>query len=138
MDIFKEIKKLDFPFGKYVIVGSGPMAARGIREVHDIDIVVTPDLFDKLKKEGWEIKQWTYPGTEGRIYLQNGIIEIYLGVNYGNFNPTTEELIARANVIKNIPFATLEDIIQFKSAYNREKHLKDIELIKEYLNNFKE
>jgi hypothetical protein len=31
MDIFKKLKELDFPLGEYVLVGSAPLAARGIR-----------------------------------------------------------------------------------------------------------
>jgi hypothetical protein len=47
MNIVEEMKKLKFPQGQYVIVGSGPLVVRGIRETNDIDIVVSPKLFEK-------------------------------------------------------------------------------------------
>jgi hypothetical protein len=53
MNLFDEIKKLNFPNDKYVVVGGAAMAARGIKETGDIDIVVMPDLFDRCKLEGW-------------------------------------------------------------------------------------
>jgi hypothetical protein len=136
MDIIKEIKKLDFPADKYVIVGSGPMAVRGLKEAHDIDIVVEPDLFEKCKADGWKEMPWTYEKI-GQIYLKRDDIELYLDVNCGDFNPTTEELIKRADVIEGIPFITLEDMLKFKraynKAYNREKHRKDIGITEIYL-----
>jgi len=61
MDIIEKIKKLDFPQGQYIIVGSGPMVVRAIKESNDIDIVVSVKLFEKCKQDGWEQLPWTYP-----------------------------------------------------------------------------
>jgi len=133
MDIVKEIKNLGLPIGKYVVVGSGPMAVRGLRDAHDIDIVVAPDVFEKFRNEGWEVVPWTYDDHKGQIFLRKETVELYLDVNCGNFWPTTEELIDRAEIIDGVPFATLEDTIKFKHAYGCEKHLKDIATIKSYL-----
>jgi len=131
MNIFEEIQKLNFPSGQYVVVGSGPMAARGIREAQDIDIVVMPEFFEKCKQEDWEQIPWTYEKPE-QVYLKKGLVELYLDVNCGNFNPTTEELLQRADMINNIPFVSLADLIGFKKEYNKPKHLRDIELIEKY------
>src|ERR1700733_10485656 len=87
MDIFEEVKKLHFPLGQYVIVGSGTMAAKNIRESHDIDIVVSEKLFNECKKAGWKILPWTYE-KPGQIYLKRGFTELYLDVNCRDFNPT--------------------------------------------------
>ncbi|MEO6077191.1 MAG: zinc ABC transporter substrate-binding protein [Candidatus Andersenbacteria bacterium] len=133
MNILEEIARLNFPVDQYVVVGSGPMAAHGIRDVHDIDIVVTPELFEICKQRDWEHMPWTYPGKEGEIYLRNGIVELYLDVNAGDFNPTFQELFDRSEVVQSIHFASLEDIMRFKKAYNRPKHLEDIQKIKEHL-----
>lgn len=121
--------------GEYVVVGSGPMAARGIRDAHDIDIVVAEKLFEKCRRDSWEQVPWTYPEKLQHIFLKRGIVELYLDVNCESFNPTTEELIARADIINGIPFASLGDVIQFKKGYNRPKHDRDIELIETYLKN---
>ncbi|MCE9643135.1 MAG: zinc ABC transporter substrate-binding protein [Candidatus Andersenbacteria bacterium] len=133
MNIIQEIQNLNFSTEQYIVVGSGPMAVRGLKDSHDIDIVVTPELFEKCSQKGWEQMPWTYPGKEGQIYLKKGIVELYLDVNAGEFHPTFQELMSRADIIQDIPFASLEDIIQFKKAYNRPKHDADIEKIEEYL-----
>lgn len=133
MNIIEEVKKLNFPLGQYVIVGSGPMAIRGLREARDIDIVATVELFEKCKSTGWQIMPWTYPEKVGQIYLKQDNVELYLDVNCGNFNPTTAELIERAEIIEGIPFTTLKDMINFKRAYNKEKHLQDIKITEKYL-----
>jgi hypothetical protein len=44
VDIFKRLKELNYPIGEYVVVG-GAMAAHNIREAHDLDILVTPNLY---------------------------------------------------------------------------------------------
>lgn len=133
MNVIEEVKKLDFPIGQYVIVGSGPMVIRGFKEAYDIDIVVTREFFEKCKANGWEVVPWTYPEKIGQIYLKQNNVELYLDVNCGDFNPTTEELIKRADIFEGIPFITLEDMLKFKKAYNREKHRKDIEITEMYL-----
>jgi hypothetical protein len=133
MNVIEEVKKLNFPVDQYVIVGSGPMAVRGLKEAHDVDIVVTQELFEKCKANGWKNILWTYPEKIGQIYLKQNDIELYLDVNCADFNPTTKELIERADVIEGVPFINLEDMLRFKRAYNREKDSKDIKITETYL-----
>ncbi len=137
MDIFEKIRNLKFPQWQYVVVGSEPLVVRDIKPSTDIDIVVSPELFKKCEQEGRERLPWTYPDKLGHIYLKRGSIELYLDVNCGDFNPTLEELLARSDIIEEISFASLEDILQFKTAYNRPKHIQDIEKIKEYISHNK-
>jgi len=133
MNIFEEVRNLDFPDGQYVVVGSGPMAAHGLKEIQDVDIVVTSELFEKCKQEGWEQVSWTYPERLGQVYLKRGLVELYLDVSCGDFNPTLEELLQRTEYVEGIPFAALADILQFKKAYGRSKHLEDVLEIERYL-----
>lgn len=135
MELLKEIKKLKFPLGSYVVVGSGHMIALGLKKGQDVDIVVTKDLFEKCKGEGWKQVSWTYTDKLGHIYLRKGIVELYLDVNRGDFNPATEELIHRATIIDEVPFASLEDMLKFKKEYNNvnPKHLNDIKLIEKHM-----
>ena len=130
MNIFDEIKKLNFPIDEYVVVGGAAMMARGIKETQDIDLVVKSELFEKCHQNGWK----SHPRPNGELGLEKDIVEIYLNVNCGNFNPTFQELRAKADVIKGVPFCSLEDGINFKREYNREKDLKDIQLINDYIN----
>lgn len=41
---FAVLKKYNLPIGKFVIGGSGSLGIRGIREINDIDILVSDDL----------------------------------------------------------------------------------------------
>lgn len=41
MGIFENVKKFNFPIGEYVVVGSGLLAALGLREASDVDVAVT-------------------------------------------------------------------------------------------------
>lgn len=135
MDIIQEVRKLDFPVGKYVVVGSGPLAVRGLKEARDIDIVVTEDLFERCISDGWDILPWTYPEKIGQSYLRRGIVELYLDVNCGDMNSTIAELIGRAELIDDVPFITVSDMIRFKRAYlcNNPKHERDILVAERYL-----
>ncbi len=136
MNIFEEIHKLNLPPDSYVVVGSGHLIALGLKEGTDVDIVVTPELFEKCcRDDSWEQVPWTYPEKLGQIFLRRGIVELYLDVNAGDFNPSTAELIERAVIINNVPFASLEDILALKKEYlkTRPKHQKDIELIEQYI-----
>lgn len=133
MEIFKEMKKLNLPSDKYVVVGSGIMAALGIKKANDIDLVVTKDLFKVLSEQDWQkIKR-----PNGEPGLEKGKVAAYLDVNCGNFNPTTEELIKDAEIIHDIPFISLRTLVKFKEEYGREKDKKDIDLINKYLESTK-
>lgn len=64
MDIFEEVKNLNLPLGQYLVAGSGPIAAHGIRDYKDIDILVTENLYNKLMKSGWSLV--SLPGVDGK------------------------------------------------------------------------
>lgn len=118
-------------------MGSSPMVVRGIRESKDLDIVVSPELFEKCKQEGREEMPRTYVSKLGNFYLKQGDVELYLDVNCGDFNPTLKDLIQRSDTIEGFSFACLQDVISFKKAYNKPKHLEDIKKIEEYVKNKK-
>ena len=132
-EILQSIKKLHFPEGEYIIVGSGPMVVHWIKESNDIDIVVSKNLFETCKKQLREVLPRTYPDKLGQIYLRRGRVELYLDVNCGNVNPTLKELLARADILEGIAFASLDDTCKFKRAYNKPKHIKDVENILHYI-----
>lgn len=131
MNIIQKIKELNFPDGQYVVVGSGVLDVLGIRTSGDIDIAVTKDLFNKLRESG----EWREEEKYGKIFLKKEGFDIIPQLNWENYNTTTEEAIASALVIEDIPFMNLDELIKFKTALGREKDIRDIELIKEYLKN---
>lgn len=130
MNIFEKVKSLNLPHDQYVVVGGGVLAAHGIRETQDVDIVATPELFEEIKRqEGW--REGRKPNGGPALYMD--IFEVYLDVNCDSYQPTTQELIKRANVINEIPFISLDDLLLFKKGYGRLKDQPDIKLITDAL-----
>lgn len=125
INLFAELSALNLPPDQYIVVGSGILAARGIRETRDLDLVLSPELFQQYQQKGWKEKM----RPNGKPSLTKGKVELYLDVNAGNFNPTFEELKSRQQVIQGFPFISLRDLLKFKQAYGREKDLKDIEIL---------
>ncbi len=131
--LFEGLDALEFPKDEYVIVGSGPLGIRGIREVHDLDIVVSDRLWKKLS-EKYEILDGD-PGTK-KMYIPTSI-EILGGPSFisDGQTPTVEEMIKGAEFINGYPFMTLQYTIFFKLRRGREKDLRDLLLIEDWMGN---
>ncbi|OGZ63868.1 MAG: hypothetical protein A3A98_01100 [Candidatus Staskawiczbacteria bacterium RIFCSPLOWO2_01_FULL_40_39] len=132
MNIFERVKKLNFPLGEYVVIGAGILEAIGIRNTHDVDIIVAPQLFEKLR----ESKIYKEEIKWGKIFLIGDEIEIGTKLDWENYSTTIEEAINTAAIINGVPFLNLEETIKFKRAMGRKKDFKDIELIESYLKNY--
>src|SRR3990167_11504854 len=134
MDIFERINSLNLPPSNFVVVGGSALECYGVRKSSDIDLCVTPDLYDDLKNSGWEGE--TKPNGSQVIHPQskNGF-ELGVDWSYGNYQATTQELIDRSNLVRGIHVASLEAIIASKKELGREKDQEDIRLINDYLTN---
>src|SRR3989344_4860426 len=107
MDIIKKVKSLNLPLGQYAVFGSGPMSIRGIRESHDIDLVITTQLYEKLKSLGWK----EVISNNGSPVLHDDGLEAADSWNFGEYNPDVNELIGNSELIRGIPFIKLEEVI---------------------------
>ncbi len=130
-EVAGKIKKLDLPLGTYALFGSVPMAAHGIRECRDIDVVASPELYNRLKTmRGWKEKAL----PDGTKSLVKDNVEIYPEWKWcREYQPDTQRLIDEAEIIDGIPVVKLEEVLMWKRASGREKDLKDIGLIERYL-----
>jgi hypothetical protein len=128
-ELFKRVKSLNLPVGEYAIFGGGPMGIRNLREMHDIDIIASDRLFDEYTdKQGWRLKEiYGY-----RDWLKNDELEIEMGRDWHE-GWGVEKMIKEADIIDGLPFVKLEYLIEWKKFFRREKDLKDIELIEEFL-----
>ncbi|OGZ73116.1 MAG: hypothetical protein A2908_01130 [Candidatus Staskawiczbacteria bacterium RIFCSPLOWO2_01_FULL_38_12b] len=129
MNIFERVKSLHFPTGEYVVIGAGILEVLGIRDTRDVDVIVSPELFKKLK----ESKVYTEEIRWGKLFLVGEKIDIGSKLDWENYSTLIEEAISTATIINEVPFLNLQETIKFKKAMGREKDFKDIELIKEYL-----
>ena len=132
MDIYREIEQLDLPAGEYVVLGSGVLAALGIRDIADVDLLVSPRLFNQLRERGWEYGTLDYDGRV-RERITFGEAEAFKDFWYGDQNPAPEKLIANATIIKGVPFLPLATLLEIKHVLNRPKDRSDIALIESYL-----
>ncbi len=132
MDIFSELKKLNFPQEKYLVIGGAALAGRNLKQTRDLDILVEKDFLENLRKDhNWKYHPRIIPTEEAGLVNEEGTVELYPTV--GGVDLKFEEMKAREEIIQGIPFANLRDIFLIKQSYRREKDLKDIELIERYL-----
>ncbi len=129
MDILKKLKELNLPFGEYVVVDSGALAARGLREANDVDIVVTRKLFSVLRASG----KYQEVEKHGMVFLQSSDVEIIPQLDWDDYLTTVEEAIKTADIINGFPFLNISETIKFKTALGREKDFKDIEILQKFL-----
>ncbi len=117
------VKKQKLPKGQYAVFGSAVLGIRGMRKVPNIDIIVSDTLWNTLSETH-------KPDEEGFIRL--GPIKIS---NWW-FAPTRKDIatmIREAEVIKGIPFVQLREVRAYKALLNREKDIRDVALIDQFL-----
>lgn len=131
--IFERIKELGFPEGQYVVVGSAIMEVKGIREAGDLDIVVTPELFEVCKQNGWQLMPWTKKEVPGKPWLKKEGSDLAIDMAYRGIVLTAEDLIRESEIIQGIAFITLERLVKFKREWARPRDFQDIERIEQYL-----
>lgn len=128
-DIVSRIKNLNLPEGQFMICGSAILQLLNIREAKDIDLLVTPELFIELQKNGW-VKNSKYPTT---IDNQDQTVGAKQTLDFMKQNYSLKEALPLAYWYEKIPFINLEMLIDAKTQLGREKDLNDIQLIQEYL-----
>jgi hypothetical protein len=128
-EIIAKVKTLNLPKDSYVVFGSCPLAAAGIREAKDIDLLVSKVVLLELKKSGWQelIK------SENDRPLTYGVFEAHDNWDFSTYSPTLEHLLASATFIEGVPFASLEEVRKWKTVSGLPKHETDVKLIDQYL-----
>lgn len=106
----------------------------GIRESEDIDLFVTVELYGVLASNpDWQVEV----KEDGSEHLVNGMYDVYEVWRANEYNPRAEDIIASADIIDGVRFASLQEVAKWKKAFGRTKDLRDIELINRYLSNLK-
>jgi hypothetical protein len=129
---FSELKKLNLTIAQYIVTGSGALGIRNLRTIGDIDLMVTPVLWDTLA-EKYGISD---SGGVQKIILCNGLIEAMQESSFTESYeqaPTLAERIAQADIIEGLAFESLEHVLFFKRKMGREKDLKDVRLIENWM-----
>ena len=129
-DYITRVKALQLPEGQYMICGSAILELLGIRKAGDIDVLVSPELFVELEtNRGW-VRHPKYPTTIDDPHHTAGAKQ---SLDFMRENYSLEELLPKAYVQDGVPFMSLQTLKEAKEQLRREKDLRDIQLIDEYL-----
>lgn len=129
MKVIEKVKELNFPLGNYVVIGAGLLQVLGLRDTQDVDLAVTNELFEALRKTG----EWGEREKWGKPFLFRDDVEITNQLNWDAYTTTIEHAIETALIIDGVAFLNIEETIKFKAAMGREKDLKDIASLQEYV-----
>lgn len=123
----KMAKRLAIDSDAYVMIGGGVLEARGLRQTHDIDLVVSEVVYKQYRDE----KAWKeYVQDNGkRILSRHGynIMRSWMGYNLSKLAP-------KADVIDGVPCMDVEQLIRAKLRLGRTKDIDDVALLRNYKN----
>lgn len=125
MKIIKSVKALGLPKNSFVVVGSSTLVALGLaKSDNDIDLTVIPEIFDRFKNEGWNQELY---GEEP--VLKNGIYDI--GARFYKWK--VEDLLEDALWVEEVPFISLEKLLEWKRHMMRGSDIPQLKIIEDYL-----
>ncbi|GAB3494117.1 hypothetical protein [Nocardiopsis coralliicola] len=128
--LFAELRRLDLPAGDYIIAGSGPLLAHGIRrEIGDLDVVLRGSAWRRVSRLG-PVGTAPWEGVN-RVMLAGGRLEMLDGWFPSLWD--TDEFIDARTTVAGIPFAPLERVLRWKRRLGRAKDIADVNNLIEYL-----
>ena len=127
-EIISKVKSLDLPINSYIVFGSCPLTVCGIREAKDIDLLVSKEIYQKLRNSGWK-ELYKNPRDKPLVH---DVFEAHENWNFSSYSPTLEYLLTNAINIDGVLFASINDVLKWKTASGRLKDLTDIKLIELY------
>jgi len=128
--LFRLLGKLALPVDDFVVAGSGPLLAHGLKaSIHDLDLVARGKAWDLVASAAPVIGSRS--GLGRRIVLYNGAVEVF-DHWVGGLNDV-DALIDGAESIEGVRFMSLQDTLRWKRGLGRAKDLADVQLIERYL-----
>jgi hypothetical protein len=120
MDIFLELKKLNFPPDKYLVIGGAALAGRNLKQTRDLDILVEKNFLEELRKDShWKYHPRIIPTEKAGLVNEEGTVELYPTV--GKIDLEFEDMKTREETIEGVPFANLQDILLIKKLIEEKK-----------------
>jgi hypothetical protein len=128
--LFRLLGKLALPAEDFVVTGSGPLLAHGLKpSIHDLDLVA--------RGKAWELAAGRAPversqsGLGLRIALFQGSVEVF--DHWVGGLSDVDAMIDGAEVVEGVRFMSLQDTLRWKRGLGRAKDLADVRLIERYL-----
>jgi hypothetical protein len=114
---------LDLDRRDFVIFGSGPLLAHGLRQsIRDLDVVARGTAWDRASQHGLPARG-SINGAPMALFW-GGLIQFSGGWVSDDWN--ADDLIDRAESIQGLPFAQLTDVLAYKQMLLRPKDRPDI------------
>ncbi|OKJ34043.1 hypothetical protein AMK22_19010 [Streptomyces sp. CB01580] len=128
--LVRRLLSLGLAHKDYVVAGSGPLLAHGIREnVGDLDIVARGAAWEAVADLAEPVPA---PSGHGRmVRLFDGSLEFFDSWLPDSSSP--DSLIERAEFICGIPFCPLLEVLAWKGRSTRQKDRDDLLLIRNHL-----
>jgi hypothetical protein len=128
--LIRLLAELRLPPSDYVVTGSGPLLAYGLKTtVHDLDLVARGEAWDRALTHGQV--SLAASGLGLRVELFDGRIEVFDHWLAGSAD--VDAMIDAAVRVEGIPFMSLGDTLRWKRGLGRAKDLADIALIEHRL-----
>ena len=125
---YDELIRLHLPKGQYALFGSALLSLYRIRPAKDLDVIVKKDL--------WYILARKYSNCirQQPERIQIGNLELFM--DWMNLTDSIDEMIDTADMIEGVPFVRFEYVVVWKRWMGRQKDLKDIRLIEEFMKRY--
>ena len=133
-DLFQEVRALNLPDGQYCLTGSAPLGIRGLRKINDIDILVSPDLWDEMKA-----KHKLIDTGKVRFLRVSAFIDLFTEGSFYGYQkedtavPSVKDRLNQAENYDGLYFESLQHTHFFKTLMGRAKDQNDCELIESLL-----
>lgn len=110
------------------------MNVLGLREAHDIDLVVTDEVYQQLKND----PQFSEKEKHGKMILTNDLIEAATTWGVIERSWSFDDLLKESVVIEGVRYNSPEFLLRVKKSWlaqgeTDEKTKKDIEILENYL-----
>ena len=128
--LIRLLESLALPASDYVVTGSGPLLAHGLKnDIHDIDVVARGTAWKMAARLSRPRRSPS--GLGRRIVLFGGDIEIF--DHWVGGLTDVDAMIDSADFFDGLPFLSLPDTLRWKRGLGRAKDLGDIALIERHL-----
>lgn len=127
------VTELDLDRRDFVIFGSGPLLAHGLRRrIHDLDVVARGKTWERVSQQGLRTAG-SINGAHLAVFRdKDGLIQFsrgWVSESDGWDAHDTDDLIDRAEIIQELPFAQLTDVLAYKQLLLRDKDYQDIAIL---------
>ena len=120
------VEALDLPRKQFVVIGGALLAVLELRQTHSADLVVSDELYEKLRDElGWR----EHAQDNGKCILSKEgfhAMHRWLGWNVATLQKDALE-------INGVQYIHPLKLIEGKKRLNRPKDIEDIKLLKRWL-----